>query len=262
MGNFFRVNEKSMERKSLFGAQSRSWTPLENEFLAENELIEVIPNFSCPKREFIQGSYGPFHPNRVIEVPLWLAATLKKSKKCRIKLPKWMGEAELKGILEREKADEGFYGGLPFYYREISKVLFDIDKESNHKQVRVLIQDIEDVRESKTKKGLKQLESSTYIVRLNNISSNQLNKNVRINVCSLLNYFYDITRVGPNADANATQNNASQSQLDSTQYSQSQAQSQSQYASQSQAHQDQDMADDSQPRKANGQPMRKLRRLR
>ena len=43
-----------MERKSLFGAQSRSWTPLENEFLAENETIEIIPNFSCPKRHFIQ----------------------------------------------------------------------------------------------------------------------------------------------------------------------------------------------------------------
>ena len=47
-----------MERKSLFGAQSRSWTPLENEFLAENELIEIVPNFSCPKREFIQVTHA------------------------------------------------------------------------------------------------------------------------------------------------------------------------------------------------------------
>lgn len=50
----YSVTCQIMERKSLFGAQSRCWTPLENEFLAENEMIEIIPNFSCPKRNFIQ----------------------------------------------------------------------------------------------------------------------------------------------------------------------------------------------------------------
>ena len=51
----------TMERKSLFGAQSRCWTPLENEFLAENEMIEIIPNFKSPKRHFIQVSSSAFN---------------------------------------------------------------------------------------------------------------------------------------------------------------------------------------------------------
>merc|ERR1719242_2439203 len=163
-----------------------------------------------------------------------------------------MSEAELKNILESEKANEGFYDGLPFYYREISKVLFDIDKDSNHKQVRVLIQDIEDVRESKTKKGLKQLESSTYIVHLNHISSNQLNKNIRVNVCNLLNYFYDITKVGPNSDASSTQNTNSQftqSSLNTSTY-QANKENNASYAN------DQSQIGDSQ-KKGGAQPMRK-----
>eukprot|EP01084_Bolivina_argentea_P104885 187782_1 len=234
-----------MERKSLFGPQSRSWTPLENEFLAENELIEIVPNFSCPKRHFIQGSFGPFQPNRIIRIPLWLAVTLKKSKKCRIKLPDWMQENELKNILQQEKENETFYNGLPFYFREISKILFDIDTENNHKDIRVLIQDIEDVRESKTKKGLKQLESSTYIVHLNHISSNQLNKNIRVNVCDLLNYFYDITKVGPNSDESQSQNTQSQSQF-----------------TQSTNHSNRENDFNASNIDQSGQPMRKLRKLR
>ena len=33
-----------------------------------------------------------------------------------------MEEAELKNILQQEKENETFYNGLPFYYREISKL--------------------------------------------------------------------------------------------------------------------------------------------
>jgi len=258
----------------LFGAQSRSWTPLENEFLAENELIEIVPNFSCPKRDFIQGSFGPFHPNRVIAVPLWLATTLKKSKKCSIKTPKWMEEEELRNILEQEKVHETFYHGLPFYYREISKMVFDVDSSCNQKQVRVLLQDIEDVRESKTKKGMKQLEASSDHLHLNHISANQLNKNIRVNVCDLLTYFHDINRAGHQADASS-----SQSQLESSRFgSQSQSALNTSSVSQMSAvrkpyrpqdHRSNDeqenefnLSNKSSIDSQNGQPMRKLRRFR
>lgn len=171
-----------------------------------------------------------------------------------------MTEIELKQILETEKQNETFCHRLPFYYREISKIIFDIDSANNHKNIRVLIQDIEDVRESKTKKGLKQLEPSTYIVHLNHISSNQLNKNIRVNVCNLLNYFYDITKVGPNVDASsmtATQNNTNsqltQSSINTSTYHHNNQENISSYANDSQIA-------DSQNRV--GQPMRKLRRLR
>eukprot|EP01084_Bolivina_argentea_P188014 323739_1 len=254
-----------MERKELFEAQSRSWTPLEDEFLAENELIEIIPNFSCPKREFIQGTFGPFQPNRIILVPIWLATTLKKSKKCSIKLPNWMEENELKNILKEEKTNDSFYNGLPFYYREISKLIFDIDTGNNYKNIRVLIQDIEDVRESKCRRGLKQLESSTYIVHLNNISSNQLNRNIRINVCNLLNYFYDITKVGPNKnsdDQSQTQNTNTQATNNSNNSYITHSNNYSQSSNNNYNNYDQENEFNSANNNNNGQPMRKLRKLR
>lgn len=120
-----------------------------------------------------------------------------------------MEEGELRNILEQEKVHETFYHGLPFYYREISKMIFDVDSSCEQKQTRVLLQDIEDVRESKTKKGMKQLQSSSDHLHLNHISANQLNKNIRVNVCDLLNYFHDIARAGNRADS---------SQLDASQF--------------------------------------------
>jgi len=257
-----------MERESLFGAQSRCWTPLENEFLAENELIEIIPNFSCPKRDFIQGSFGPFYPNRVIAVPLWLATTLKKSKKCSIKLPPWMQEGELRNILEQEKVHETFYHGLPFYYREISKMIFDVDSSCEQKQTRVLLQDIEDVRESKTKKGMKQLQSSSDHLHLNHISANQLNKNIRVNVCDLLSYFHDIARAGNQADSSQLDASqfGTQSSLNTSSISQMSSVRKS-YRPQNHQHRDPkenelDLSKDVDPDSQSGQPMRKLRRFR
>ena len=54
-----------------------NWTPAENEFFAEDEHIEIQPNFRGEKLEFICGKFGPFRPAKPIKVPLWLAIYLK-----------------------------------------------------------------------------------------------------------------------------------------------------------------------------------------
>lgn len=62
----------------------RNWTPAESEFFAEQELIEIVPNFRGNKLEFIQGTFGPFKPAKPVNVPLWLAVYLKQRKRCDI----------------------------------------------------------------------------------------------------------------------------------------------------------------------------------
>ena len=57
-------------------------TPQENEFLCEDELVEIQPNFRGDKLCFIQGTFGPFKPAKPIHVPLWLAVYLKQRQKC------------------------------------------------------------------------------------------------------------------------------------------------------------------------------------
>ncbi len=43
----------------------------------------------------LQGEFGPFQPNREAQVPLWLAHTLWKRKRCTIKPPAWMNVEHL-----------------------------------------------------------------------------------------------------------------------------------------------------------------------
>ncbi|KAG8508378.1 DNA replication complex GINS protein PSF2 [Galemys pyrenaicus] len=104
----------------------------EVEFLAEKELVTIIPNFSLDKIYLIgvsaagvpvagsgrrprgaasrgsrarpacplkgcfprQGDLGPFNPGLPVDVPLWLAINLKQRQKCRLLPPEWMDVGE------------------------------------------------------------------------------------------------------------------------------------------------------------------------
>jgi len=98
-----------------------SLSPAEIEFMAEDEIVTIVPNFQMEHLHFIsvrggsaacaasgrpaadgapaglpcahvrpQGSYGPFRPQRPATVPLWLAVTLKKRAKCKIQPPDFL----------------------------------------------------------------------------------------------------------------------------------------------------------------------------
>ena len=72
--------------------------PSENEFLAENEKIEIVPKFSHSVMTLIQGDVGPFKAGQVTKVPLWLAVMFKNGDKCSIETPEWLdlGRASIK----------------------------------------------------------------------------------------------------------------------------------------------------------------------
>jgi GINS complex subunit 2 len=42
--------------------------PEEKDFLAENQIISIIPNFQEDKLNLICGDFGPFRPNKPIDV--------------------------------------------------------------------------------------------------------------------------------------------------------------------------------------------------
>jgi len=81
----------------------------ELEFLAEEELVEILPRMRIDRLHFIsvcvsnaaradliadpdelQGTFGPFSPSMPVKVPLWLALALKEATKCDIQCPEWM----------------------------------------------------------------------------------------------------------------------------------------------------------------------------
>ena len=64
--------------------------PSEVEFLAQDEMIQIVPTFATEEMTFVGGTYGPFSPLEPVTVPLWLAMALKKAKMCKITVPEWM----------------------------------------------------------------------------------------------------------------------------------------------------------------------------
>lgn len=77
--------------------------PYEVEFIGENRIISIIPNFTYDKIYLICGEFGPFRAGLPLNVPLWLAMMLKQKQKCRIVPPDWMELDTLENIKEEEK---------------------------------------------------------------------------------------------------------------------------------------------------------------
>merc|ERR1712199_29479 len=65
----------------------------EHEFYAEDELIEIIPNFSISNDgmvDLLSGRFGPFRVNMRVTIPLWFALSLRREGRCTILIPQWM----------------------------------------------------------------------------------------------------------------------------------------------------------------------------
>jgi GINS complex subunit 2 len=82
--------------------------PAEVEFLAENQTIQITPNFSHDRLYLICGEVGPFRPGIPVQVPLWMAINLKQRQKCRLTSPEWMTVETLTKIKEDEGQSKTF----------------------------------------------------------------------------------------------------------------------------------------------------------
>ncbi|KJH49914.1 partner of SLD five, PSF2 [Dictyocaulus viviparus] len=147
------------------------------EFLAEDELIRIIPRRNEPTIHLVCGDVGPLEAGVPVEVPLWLAVDLRKKQYCEIvassilflktaiysvtlpadgifsvrsRPPHWFCLEELKRIIAVEGETAGL-SRLPPYIFEISSILVRAAKEdiTNGDQIKVLMQDLWDKREAK-----------------------------------------------------------------------------------------------------------------
>lgn len=171
-----------------------TFSAAELEFLAEDEMIEIVPNMRMDPLNLICGDFGPFRPQMVTQVPIWLAVALKKRGKCTIRPPEWISVEKLTQVLEAERDSEKFQP-LPFHYVEVSRLLFDHahDDIPDIYMVRSLIEDIKDVRFHKIGTGLDIISKErTYALRLKNLSAMEANI-VRPFVTRALQTFYKLS---------------------------------------------------------------------
>jgi len=153
----------------------------ENEFLAEQSLVTIIPGVDQPRLEFISGAFGPLTGGFPAIVPLWLAITLKKRGKCTIQIPNWMTVEALEERVKLERT-EGTLSDLPFHYMEIAQLLLSSAKEdiNSPHRVAVLLQDIENIRMDRIKLGVMGVAStvsknqSVVFANLNNASAMEI----------------------------------------------------------------------------------------
>ncbi|XP_008462892.1 DNA replication complex GINS protein PSF2 isoform X2 [Cucumis melo] len=109
----------------------------EVEFVAEDEMLEIVPNMRMDSLHLI----------------------------C------------LTQILEAERDSQGSFQILPFHYVEISKLLFDHARDDvpDMYLVRSLIEDIRDVRFHKVETSLESIDTRTSAVKIKDLSAMEVN---------------------------------------------------------------------------------------
>ncbi|KAF9097949.1 DNA replication protein psf2 [Mortierella sp. GBA35] len=151
-------------------------TPLEIEFLAENELIEIEAAIDTrTDLELLSGTLPALKPLRANQVPLWMAISLKKKHKCNIRVPAWMTFESLQRSLKAEQESD-LFSPLPYHYMEIAQLLLEnaCDDIPSADATRTLLKDLREARQSKARDGVKYL--GLNYLQMDNIGLMEINE--------------------------------------------------------------------------------------
>ncbi|MBN3316630.1 PSF2 protein, partial [Atractosteus spatula] len=182
--------------------------PSEVEFLAEKEMVTIIPNFSLDKVYLIGGDLGPFNPGLPVDVPVWLAINLKQRQKCRIVPPDWMDVEKLEEIREQERKGEMFTPMPSPYYMELTKLLLNHASDNIPKadEIRTLVKDTWDTRIAKLRLSADRFVSQQEAhAKLDNLTLMEINT-IRQFFLESLNHMYKLrTNMQPGKDSAKSQ---------------------------------------------------------
>mmetsp|Transcript_6992 Transcript_6992/g.17850 ORF Transcript_6992/g.17850 Transcript_6992/m.17850 type:complete len:186 (+) Transcript_6992:395-952(+) len=161
-------------------------------FIAEDEEIIIVPNFSLQHVHLLGGTYGPFRPQIPVGVPLWLAVFLKKQGKCNVIPPRWLEVTTLNSVIELERGDDVFQA-LPIHYVELATDLCKYAREDlqDWSLSCDLVDSIRSVRHNKIQSGLRSLDTRALKgVKLNNLTALEVNL-IRPFMSRALGHFLD-----------------------------------------------------------------------
>eukprot|EP01125_Pyxidicula_operculata_P000553 TRINITY_DN10560_c0_g1_i1.p1 TRINITY_DN10560_c0_g1~~TRINITY_DN10560_c0_g1_i1.p1 ORF type:complete len:194 (+),score=33.46 TRINITY_DN10560_c0_g1_i1:52-633(+) len=153
------------------------------EFMAEDEMISILPKTDMDALNFATGLIGPFISSLPVSVPLWLAVYLKKRGLCSFVVPDWLRVEKVKEWHEYER-NEGAFAQLPEYHTiVIANVLLNEGSDDIHnaginpEELRSALHDLWDNRRSKINRGIQKISAATQVVSvdLNNLTSSEIN---------------------------------------------------------------------------------------
>ncbi len=111
--------------------------PSELEFLAEKEMVEIVPKFTLDSIYLMEGNLGPFRAGLPSRVPLWVALDFRKRERCTLVSPHWMNILTLEALKKEEwdsphrftqMPNEHYQGMAQVIFRSCSQDIPDADK--------------------------------------------------------------------------------------------------------------------------------------
>nr|CAD7600605.1 unnamed protein product [Timema genevievae] len=151
--------------------------PAEVEFLAEKEMVSIIPNFNFDRIFLISGEIGPFRAGLPVKVPIWMAINLRQRQKCRIIPPDWMDVDKLLEVKEIESQSRFFTKMPSEHYMVEARLLLgaaagDITRTD---EIRTVLKDIWDMRMSKLRTSVDAfIRSGSTHARLDHLTQMEL----------------------------------------------------------------------------------------
>lgn len=108
--------------------------------------------------------------------------------KCRVVLPEWLDGESLAEVLKEERAQEGTFQDLPFHYVEIATLLLKTagDEFVMPDRIRSLVEDIENVRMEKIRRGLQGM--SDTVLRGRSVMSTKMNHVGAMEITTVRNF--------------------------------------------------------------------------
>ncbi|EER07467.1 conserved hypothetical protein [Perkinsus marinus ATCC 50983] len=171
------------------------------EFEAMDSLVTIVPSASFTtfgaRWELFSGVVGPFSPYMPADVPLWLALYLEKINRCSIEAPEWLNATHLRQQLADERrlpVDE--FTDVHEHYLELAHILLNkrpwLKSNANggevvgggsqdplggskaQAEVRVLLEDILNIRRHKIREGIKMLDTDVANLDVSKLSRLEL----------------------------------------------------------------------------------------
>jgi len=181
--------------------------PSEVEFLAEKCPVTIVPNFAHDRLYLISGDVGPFVPSLPVEVPLWLALSLRQQHKCRIVTPDWMSLASLNETKAEETESKVFTRMQCQHYMEVAHLILNtgMDDVPRADEIRTLVKDIWDLRMAKLRSSIDAfIKSSESHAKLDHLTVMEINT-VRTFLALTLDNLHRLRRVTASGASSSTQ---------------------------------------------------------
>lgn len=128
---------------------------------ADLSSIDVVMRQPLPRFQLIGGSVGPLRANERVSLPLWLALLLRQQHKCTVVVPDWLCLEWLRAASRRESADRAGVGAMSWHWEAVAGMLLqiaDADFAESPHALRVLVDELRDIRASKVRGGLRDMD--------------------------------------------------------------------------------------------------------